>query len=68
MNDILKTIEQAKTTAHIGSGFESEAARMLTICNACRYCEGFCAVFPAMTRRLSFDKADVHYLANLCRP
>ena len=25
---------------------------MLQICNACRYCEGFCAVFPAMTRRL----------------
>jgi citrate/tricarballylate utilization protein len=62
MNDILKTIEQAKAE----TGFELEAARMLTICNACRYCEGFCAVFPAMTRRLSFDKADVHYLANLC--
>ncbi|MBC7435968.1 MAG: hypothetical protein H7332_07860 [Bdellovibrionales bacterium] len=26
------------------------------ICNACRYCEGFCAVFPAMTRRLEFGK------------
>src|SRR4030095_5094565 len=36
------------------------------ICNACRYCEGFCAVFPAMTRRLEFGKADIHYLANLC--
>jgi citrate/tricarballylate utilization protein len=43
-----------------------EAERQLTICNACRYCEGFCAVFPAMTRRLEFGKADVHYLANLC--
>ena len=29
---------------------------MLQICNACRYCEGFCAVFPAMTRRLEFDQ------------
>jgi len=38
----------------------------MQICNACRYCEGFCAVFPAMTRRLTFDRADVHYLANLC--
>ena len=28
----------------------------LQICNACRYCEGFCAVFPAMTRRLEFGK------------
>jgi citrate/tricarballylate utilization protein len=40
--------------------------RILQICNACRYCEGFCAVFPAMTRRLEFPKADLHYLANLC--
>jgi citrate/tricarballylate utilization protein len=39
---------------------------VLSICNACRYCEGFCAVFPAMTRRLEFGKTDIHYLANLC--
>ena len=45
---------------------ETEVARQLQICNACRYCEGFCAVFPAMTRRLNFAKADVNYLANLC--
>ena len=45
---------------------ETEVARTLQICNACRYCEGFCAVFPAMTRRLEFGKADIHYLANLC--
>lgn len=45
---------------------EQEIARVMQICNACRYCEGFCAVFPAMTRRLTFDKADTHYLANLC--
>lgn len=45
---------------------ESEVARQLQICNACRYCEGFCAVFPAMARRLEFGKADIHYLANLC--
>ncbi|HQQ71412.1 MAG TPA: tricarballylate utilization 4Fe-4S protein TcuB [Alicycliphilus sp.] len=48
------------------SAAESEVARQMQICNACRYCEGFCAVFPAMTRRLEFLKADVHYLANLC--
>ena len=46
--------------------YEAEAQRILTICNSCRYCEGFCAVFPAMTRRLDFLKDDVHYLANLC--
>ena len=45
---------------------ETEVARQMQICNACRYCEGFCAVFPAMTRRLEFAKADVNYLANLC--
>jgi citrate/tricarballylate utilization protein len=47
-------------------GAEDEVARVLQICNACRYCEGYCAVFPAMTRRLEFNQADVHYLANLC--
>src|SRR5206468_11069871 len=36
------------------------------ICNACRYCEGYCAVFPAMERRLTFSDADMDYLANLC--
>lgn len=45
---------------------EAEVARVMQICNACRYCEGFCAVFPAMTRRLEFGRADLHYLANLC--
>ena len=46
---------------------EAEVARQMQICNACRYCEGFCAVFPAMARRLQFDnKADLNYLANLC--
>ena len=49
------------TNAH-----EAEVGRVMQICNACRYCEGFCAVFPAMTRRLEFGKADIHYLANLC--
>ncbi len=45
---------------------EAEVARQMQICNACRYCEGFCAVFPAMTRRLEFGAHDIHYLANLC--
>ena len=45
---------------------DQEVARIMQICNACRYCEGFCAVFPAMTRRIEFNTADVHYLANLC--
>ena len=44
----------------------AEARRVLAICNACRYCEGYCAVFPALERRLSFDEGDNHYLASLC--
>ncbi|TFY99184.1 tricarballylate utilization 4Fe-4S protein TcuB [Ramlibacter henchirensis] len=45
---------------------EAEVSRQMQICNACRYCESFCAVFPAMTRRLDFAAGDAHYLANLC--
>lgn len=45
---------------------EAEVDRVMAICNACRYCEGFCAVFPAMERRLEFGHGDIHYLANLC--
>jgi citrate/tricarballylate utilization protein len=48
------------------SADETEVGRQMQICNACRYCEGYCAVFPAMTRRLEFGRADIHYLANLC--
>ena len=43
-----------------------EAGRQMVICNACRYCEGFCAVFPAMELRRSFSAGDLAYLANLC--
>jgi citrate/tricarballylate utilization protein len=45
---------------------QAEVSRQMQICNACRYCESYCAVFPAMTRRLEFGAADTHYLANLC--
>jgi citrate/tricarballylate utilization protein len=45
---------------------QTEADRLMTICNSCRYCEGLCAVFPAMELRRSFSDGDVNYLANLC--
>jgi citrate/tricarballylate utilization protein len=48
------------------SDLVQRAEKNMQICNACRYCEGYCAVFPAMTRRLTFNEADLHYLANLC--
>lgn len=43
-----------------------EAERVMTVCNACRYCEGFCAVFPAMELRRTFSEQDLKYLAHLC--
>jgi len=43
-----------------------EARRVFVICNACRYCEGYCAVFPAMEKRRAFTAGDIGYLANLC--
>ena len=60
LNALIKEAQGQMTTP------ESEADRMLQICNACRYCEGFCAVFPAMTRRIEFTPSVVNYLANLC--
>ena len=44
----------------------ADARRAMEVCNACRYCEGFCAVFPAMTLRREFSTGDLSYLANLC--
>ena len=43
-----------------------EADRLMTVCNSCRYCEGLCAVFPAMEMRRAFSDGDLNYLANLC--
>jgi citrate/tricarballylate utilization protein len=39
---------------------------VMTVCNACRYCEQYCPVFPAMEQRLTFAAADLAYLSNLC--
>jgi citrate/tricarballylate utilization protein len=44
----------------------AEARRQTEICNACRYCEGFCSVFPALTRNKVFSDGDITHLANLC--
>ena len=45
---------------------QAEARRQIEICNACRYCEGFCAVFPAMTKQRTFSLTDMTQFANLC--
>jgi citrate/tricarballylate utilization protein len=44
----------------------TEARRQLDVCNACRYCEGYCAVFPALERRSILLDGDLAQLANLC--
>lgn len=43
-----------------------EAGRVMAVCNACRYCEGYCAVFPAMGLRRVLSDPDLKYLSNLC--
>ena len=44
----------------------AHGAHVLTVCNACRYCEQFCPVFPAIEQRVVFERVDLAYLANLC--
>lgn len=44
----------------------SEARRQAEICNACRYCEGYCSVFPALQSQRAFADGDITHLANLC--
>src|SRR3978361_1885723 len=49
-----------------GTKILEEADRLMTVCNSCRYCEGLCAVFPAMEMRRSFSAGAPTSLANLC--
>ena len=44
----------------------AEARRAAEICNACRYCESYCPVFPDMFSKRAFADADLSHLANLC--
>jgi citrate/tricarballylate utilization protein len=55
----------ARPGAH-ATALLAEADRLMTVCNSCRYCEGLCAVFPAMEMRRAFPDGDLDYLANLC--
>lgn len=43
-----------------------EARRQAEVCNACRYCEGYCSVFPALHANRAFSDGDITQLANLC--
>jgi citrate/tricarballylate utilization protein len=44
----------------------AQGKHVMAVCNACRYCEQFCPVFPAMETRVTFAEADLAYLASLC--
>lgn len=48
------------------SGPIQEARKASEICNACRYCESYCPVFPDMFTRRAFEDGDIRHLANLC--
>lgn len=43
-----------------------EARRQAEVCNACRYCEGYCSVFPSLHANRAFSDGDITQLANLC--
>ena len=44
----------------------TDGKRQMQVCNACRYCEGYCAVWRAIEWRREFSDKDMAYLANLC--
>ncbi|HEY3868937.1 MAG TPA: tricarballylate utilization 4Fe-4S protein TcuB [Actinocrinis sp.] len=54
---------EGRTRLHL---LVEDAVQQLNICNACRYCEGLCAVFPALERRRVLDGGDISQIANLC--
>lgn len=43
-----------------------EAERQLNVCNSCRYCAGYCPVWPALELRTDLSRQDITHLANLC--
>lgn len=43
-----------------------EANRQISICNACRFCSSYCAVFPAVSAKREHQDHDMIQLANLC--
>lgn len=61
----MRATDMHTTTTHPTDALR-EADRLMVVCNSCRYCEGLCAVFPAMERRRLFNDGDLNYLANLC--
>jgi citrate/tricarballylate utilization protein len=48
------------------NGSLAEVRSAAEICNACRFCDSYCAVFPAMELQRAFSDGDLRYLAYLC--
>lgn len=44
----------------------AEAERQLNVCNSCRYCAGYCPVWPALELRTNLTQGDITHLSNLC--
>jgi citrate/tricarballylate utilization protein len=65
LNDLIAAARRQAVAGPLADA-SAEGARVMGICNSCRYCEGYCAVFPAMERRVEFSRADIDFLANLC--
>ena len=66
MSDLIVSDAAVETGTGAQTAAQTEALRVMNICNACRYCEGLCATFQSMARRRTFAAADMDYLANLC--
>lgn len=45
---------------------QEETHRVMSVCNACRYCEAMCPVFSQLANYRVPSPADLDYLANLC--
>ena len=53
------TTQPQSTPLHASAAL-AEAERLMIVCNACRYCEGLCAVFPALEMRRTFADNDLN--------
>ncbi|MFN4058431.1 MAG: tricarballylate utilization 4Fe-4S protein TcuB [Roseinatronobacter sp.] len=50
----------------LDNSLADEAARQFQICNSCRYCEGYCDVFPQLFALPDMTAEQTVHLANLC--
>jgi citrate/tricarballylate utilization protein len=44
----------------------AEAERQLNVCNSCRYCEGYCPVWPTLETMTELSDDKLKHLSNLC--